>query len=151
MSMDAIINLEEALGRKFTEQESARLREIGRQLHLRDDDALWSLLAALEYQRIFYEALPDRIADASPDRKRRGTGRTVIRQDSLCNPCAFGHCGPDMPSCLWQSDALGWLLHRLRPFSPACCSFEYAVRHPERRLELRCWYLSFCNYRTALY
>ena len=52
MSMDAIINLEEALGRKFTEQESARLREIGRQLHLRDDDALWSLLAALEYQRI---------------------------------------------------------------------------------------------------
>lgn len=29
MSMDAIINLEEALGRKFTEQESARLREIG--------------------------------------------------------------------------------------------------------------------------
>ena len=30
MSMDAIINLEEALGRKFTEQESARLREIGR-------------------------------------------------------------------------------------------------------------------------
>lgn len=53
MSMDAIINLEEALGRKFTEQESARLREIGRQLHLRDDDALWSLLAALEYQRIF--------------------------------------------------------------------------------------------------
>ena len=39
MSMDAIINLEEALGRKFTEQESARLREIGRQLHLRDDDA----------------------------------------------------------------------------------------------------------------
>ena len=39
--------------------------EIGRQLHLRDDDALWSLLAALEYQRIFYEALPDRIADAS--------------------------------------------------------------------------------------
>ena len=65
MSMDAIINLEEALGRKFTEQESARLREIGRQLHLRDDDALWSLLAALEYQRIFYEALPDRIADAS--------------------------------------------------------------------------------------
>ena len=57
MSMDAIINLEEALGRKFTEQESARLREIGRQLHLRDDDALWSLLAALEYQRIFYEKM----------------------------------------------------------------------------------------------
>ena len=50
MSMDAIINLEEALGRKFTEQESARLREIGRQLHLRDDDArFWQLWSTKEF------------------------------------------------------------------------------------------------------
>lgn len=65
MSMDTVIDLGKACGRKLSEAEAARLREVGSRLNLREDDALWPLLAALEYQRIYYEALPEKIAGAS--------------------------------------------------------------------------------------
>jgi len=65
MSMDSVIDLGKACGRELSEAEAARLREIGSRLNLRDDDALWPLLAAMEYQRIYYEALPEKIAGAS--------------------------------------------------------------------------------------
>ena len=65
MSMDTVIDLGKACGRELSEAEAARLREIGNRLNLREDDALWPLLAALEYQRIYYEALPEKIAGAS--------------------------------------------------------------------------------------
>ena len=65
MSLDDMIDLGKACGRKLSEAEAARLREIGNKLNLREDDALWPLLAALEYQRIYYEALPEKIAGAS--------------------------------------------------------------------------------------
>lgn len=45
--------------------EAALLREFGNRLNLREDGALWPLLAAMEYQRIYYEALPEKIAGAS--------------------------------------------------------------------------------------
>ena len=65
MSMDTVIDLGKACGRELFEAEAARLREIGNRLNLREDDALWPLLAAMEYQRIYYEALPEKIAGAS--------------------------------------------------------------------------------------
>ena len=65
MSMDDMIDLGKACGRKLSEAEAARLREVGSRLNLREDDALWPLLAALEYQRVYYEALPKKIAAAS--------------------------------------------------------------------------------------
>ena len=65
MSMNTIIDLGKACGRELSQKEAARLREIGNRLDLREDDALWPLLAALEYQRVYYEALPDKIAGAS--------------------------------------------------------------------------------------
>ena len=65
MSMDTVIDLGKACGRELSEAEAARLREVGNKLNLRDDDALWPLLAAMEYQRIYYEALPEKIAGAS--------------------------------------------------------------------------------------
>ena len=67
MSMDAILRIEKMRGHKFSEKEATRLRKTGNALNLRDDDALWPLLAALEYQRIFYEALPGKIAAASSE------------------------------------------------------------------------------------
>ena len=67
MSMDAIFRIEKARGQKFSEEEAARLRKVGDELDLRDDDALWPLLAVLEYQRVFYEALPDKIAGTSSE------------------------------------------------------------------------------------
>lgn len=65
MSMGDVIDLGKACGRKLSEAEAARLREVGNRLNLREDDALWPLLAAMEYQRIYYEALPEKIAGAS--------------------------------------------------------------------------------------
>ena len=65
MSMDTVIDLGKACGRELSEAEAARLREAGSRLNLREDDALWPLLAAMEYQRIYYEALPGKIAGAS--------------------------------------------------------------------------------------
>ncbi|WP_165175254.1 hypothetical protein [Desulfovibrio sp. ZJ369] len=65
MSMDSVIDLGKACGRKLSETETARLREVGNSLNLREDDALWPLLAAMEYQRVYYEALPEKIAAAS--------------------------------------------------------------------------------------
>ena len=65
MSMDSMIDLNKTCGRELSEAETARLREIGNSLNLREDDALWPLLAAMDYQRIYYEALPEKIAGAS--------------------------------------------------------------------------------------
>ena len=65
MSLDTVIDLGKACGRELSQAEAARLREIGNRLNLREDDALWPLLAAMEYQRIYYEALPEKIAGAS--------------------------------------------------------------------------------------
>lgn len=65
MSMGDVIDLNKACGRELSEAEAARLREVGKNLNLREDDALWPLLAAMEYQRIYYEALPEKIAGAS--------------------------------------------------------------------------------------
>ena len=65
MSMDTVIDLGKACGRELSEAEAARLREAGSRLNLREDDALWPLLAAMEYQRVYYEALPEKIAAAS--------------------------------------------------------------------------------------
>lgn len=65
MSMDSVIELGKVCGRELSQAEAARLREVGSRLHLREDDALWPLLAAMEYQRVYYEALPEKIAGAS--------------------------------------------------------------------------------------
>ena len=67
MSADAIARIEQVSGHKLSEAEAARLRELGSSLNLRDDDAVWNILAALEYQRTFYEALPKQIARASKE------------------------------------------------------------------------------------
>ena len=65
MSLDDMIDLGKACGRELSQAEAARLREVGNRLNLREDDALWPLLAAMEYQRVYYEALPEKIAGAS--------------------------------------------------------------------------------------
>ena len=67
MSADAITRIENMRGGKLSEEEAARLRKIGESLNLRDDDALWSVLAALEYQRVFYEALLGKISGTATE------------------------------------------------------------------------------------
>jgi len=67
MKADRIKRLEKLLERKLSAEEKARLRNIGRVLGIGDNDALWDVVAALEYQRAYYDELPQKIASASTD------------------------------------------------------------------------------------
>jgi hypothetical protein len=67
MSADAVARIEKLRGQKLSAEEAARLRGIGDALNLRPDDAVWDILAAMEYQRIFYQELPEKIAGASTE------------------------------------------------------------------------------------
>lgn len=64
---DTLKRLERIMGRKFTLEEHKRLTRIRDSLQLRDDDAVWTLFLALEYQRTFYTKLPDRIESLTTD------------------------------------------------------------------------------------
>ncbi len=39
----------------------ARMHQVSSALNLRDNDALWSIIAALEYYARLYEAMPERV------------------------------------------------------------------------------------------
>lgn len=67
MNADKIDQLEILLARKLSEEEIARLRRIKNVLEIPEDDALWDILAAMEYQRAYYEELPQKIAAASAE------------------------------------------------------------------------------------
>ena len=67
MKADRIKRLEKILERKLSVEEKERLRKIGRVLGIAADDATWDLLAAMEYQRTYYEDLPQKISAASTE------------------------------------------------------------------------------------
>ena len=67
MNKEKIGQIEKLLGRELTEKEGERLTRIQDILGIADNDALWDILIALEYQRIFYEALPEKITGASAE------------------------------------------------------------------------------------
>ena len=67
MNKEKIGHIEKLLGRELTEDEQERLARIQDILGIADNDALWDILIALEYQRAFYEALPEKISGASAD------------------------------------------------------------------------------------
>ena len=65
MNKEKIGHIEKLLGRELAEDEQERLARIQDILGIADNDALWDILIALEYQRTFYEALPKKISGAS--------------------------------------------------------------------------------------
>jgi hypothetical protein len=58
MNAEKIRQLETLLERELAPDEIERLRRVRDILHIADNDALWDMLTAMEYQRAFYEALP---------------------------------------------------------------------------------------------
>jgi hypothetical protein len=57
-----------------------RMRRMSGALNLRDNDALWSMIAVLEYYARLYEAMPDRIrraGDGGFDAARREAGEVT--------------------------------------------------------------------------
>ncbi len=65
MNEQRIARYEQLLGHKLTTEEVERLRRISGVLRISDNDALWDIIIAMEYQRTFYEALPQRIEQSS--------------------------------------------------------------------------------------
>ncbi len=65
MAFDAPIDMKKFCDGKLTPEQEARVREVAVRLQIREDDAVWQLLEAMEYQRIFYEKLPKHIEDTS--------------------------------------------------------------------------------------
>ena len=67
MNMDRITRLEKLLNRELSAEEKERLRRIQDTLQISAEDSLRDILAAMEYQRAYYEELPAKIAAASTD------------------------------------------------------------------------------------
>jgi hypothetical protein len=65
MKAEQVRRVEMLLDRELTQEEAERLERIKNVLDLADDDALWDILAAMEHQRSYYDALPQKIAAAS--------------------------------------------------------------------------------------
>ena len=71
------------LGRQPTERERDRLRRIKDELGIADNDALWSVLLALNYHTALYEAMPARIEQAAEHAVRK-VRRTALLVTSAC-------------------------------------------------------------------
>lgn len=69
MSMDTqkIAHFETLLGRELSGEEKDRLRRIKDTLQIVDNDALWDVIIALEYQRKYYDELPEKISSAATE------------------------------------------------------------------------------------
>ncbi|WP_415750492.1 hypothetical protein [Burkholderia sp. BCC1993] len=65
-AVDPLVSLfQEVAGEVPDETSLARMRRVSSVLNLQDNDALWSIIAALEYYARLYEAMPERIRWAS--------------------------------------------------------------------------------------
>lgn len=64
MNAEQIRRIESMLDRTLSAAEKERLGRIQNALGMADNDALWDVLAAMEYQRTFYEGLPQKISQA---------------------------------------------------------------------------------------
>ena len=67
MDANKLDRLERLLNRALSAEEKERLRRIKDTLEISDNDALWDVITAMEYQRTYYEELPDRIAKTASE------------------------------------------------------------------------------------
>ncbi len=65
MEGETLARLEKLLGRELGNAEKTRLQRIQDILKIGPNDALWSIIVALEYQRTYYEELPEKIREVS--------------------------------------------------------------------------------------
>ena len=71
MAVSAIKHLERMRGSKVTREEYHRLTMMQQALNLKDDDAVWMLFLAMEYQKSFYGTLPRKISDTTSELLKR--------------------------------------------------------------------------------
>ncbi len=61
MDIQKIEQYKKLLGRELSHEEKERLQRIKNTLNFADNDALWDVLIAIEFQRTFYENIPKEI------------------------------------------------------------------------------------------
>ena len=71
MAVSAIKHLERMRGSKVTREEYHRLTMMQQALNLQDDDAVWMLFLAMEYQKAYYEQLPKKISETTSELLKR--------------------------------------------------------------------------------
>ena len=62
MDKEKIAGLEKLLDRELTSDEIDRIQRVKDTLNIADNDALWDIIIAMEYQRSFYEEIPEKIS-----------------------------------------------------------------------------------------
>ncbi len=67
MNAEQIRRIETMMDRELSAAEKERLGRIQTTLGVADNDALWEVLAALEYERTFYQELPQQIGATAKD------------------------------------------------------------------------------------
>lgn len=67
MDAEKISGLENLLGRALRPEEKDRLERIQSCLGIRNSDAIWDIITALEYQRSYYEEIPKKIRETTAD------------------------------------------------------------------------------------
>lgn len=65
MDKKKLAGLEKLLDRELTAGEIDRIHRIKDTLGIADNDALWDIIIAMEYQRSFYEEIPEKISAAT--------------------------------------------------------------------------------------
>lgn len=65
MDKETTAILEKLLERKLENGEKERLQRIQNTLRIGPNEALWAIIAAMEYPRIYYEELPEKICTAT--------------------------------------------------------------------------------------
>ncbi len=65
MDTQHIERMEHLLGREISMEEKERFQRIQSTLNIANNDALWDIIIAMEYQRAFYEVLPQKIENSS--------------------------------------------------------------------------------------
>ena len=67
MDAEKLSRLERLLERKLSSEEKERLHRVQDAFGISDNDALWELITAMEYQRKYYDELPGKISQAATE------------------------------------------------------------------------------------
>ena len=67
MDAEKLSRLERLLERKLSSEEKERLHRVQDAFGISDNDALWELITAMEYQREYYDVLPEKISQAGTE------------------------------------------------------------------------------------
>lgn len=67
MDAEKLSRLERLLERELSSEEKERLHRVQDAFGISDNDALWELITAMEYQRKYYDELPGKISQAATE------------------------------------------------------------------------------------